>query len=454
MGLTKAFINLSTLAENNNLRLCYLLDNIANSKVTIKLIDCLELYESGSRPKGGIVYLDGYKSAISLGCEQINKKGFVDLSKTPLIPFTFFQNATKGKILQNDILVCKDGAQTGKSCIIDNDFPIDDTMVNEHIFIFRSNDNIKQKILYYLFRSDFVQFQIRDLAYRKKGAPGLNTDHLTKIKIPQIDPIKQTEISNQIAQIEKAIKILLKSKNDPSVIINNVFAEKFNINVKKIINLDHINMINANFSEIHQNNIHIRNSYRWFKYKFLRDNIYSNINCIQPLGKYIKETRNGWSPLSIEGGTGTGILGQENFNYSGELCLSSTKATEVFRSDISTFFIKKGDFFVSRGNTIDLVALASFVNDEPIEDIIFPDLYIRVIFDEDFINKEYLALLFNSFIGRLYFKYVSKGKNQTMVKISSDELHNFYCPLPNPKEQLKIVSKNILNQNLSLHLNN
>jgi type I restriction enzyme, S subunit len=56
-------------------------------------------------------------------------------------------------------------------------------------------------------------------------------------------------------------------------------------------------------------------------------------------------------------------------------------------------------------------------------------------------HKEYVAYLFNSFFGRLYFKYVAKGKNQTMVKISSVELLNFRVPLPNKDLQTEIVEK-------------
>ncbi|MBU1500314.1 restriction endonuclease subunit S, partial [Patescibacteria group bacterium] len=40
-----------------------------------------------------------------------------------------------------------------------------------------------------------------------------------------------------------------------------------------------------------------------------------------------------------------------------------------------------------------------------------------------------------------YFKYSAKGKNQTMVKISSDELNNFYLPVPSLKDQQKIVDE-------------
>ncbi|MGE7929227.1 hypothetical protein [Lysinibacillus xylanilyticus] len=83
------------------------------------------------------------------------------------------------------------------------------------------------------------------------------------------------------------------------------------------------------------------------------------------------------------------------------------KATTKSKNNIGEFFIQQGDFFVSRGNTVDLVGLGSVVETEITEEIIYPDLYIRLRLDENVINKKYLALLFNSFFGRVYFKYVS-----------------------------------------------
>ncbi|OLS02429.1 restriction endonuclease subunit S domain-containing protein [Tissierella creatinophila] len=71
---------------------------------------------------------------------------------------------------------------------------------------------------------------------------------------------------------------------------------------------------------------------------------------------------------------------------------------------------------------------------------IYPDLMIRVDTD-DRINNEYLAYIVNSVIGRMYFKYVSKGKNQSMVKISNIEISDFLLPVPPIDRQIEIVNK-------------
>ena len=121
------------------------------------------------------------------------------------------------------------------------------------------------------------------------------------------------------------------------------------------------------------------------------------------------------------------------------MSFDNIKYTDETRANIESFYVKKGDFFVSRGNTTDLVAMASIIFEDLEKNYIFPDLMIRLEFDKNRINSEYLAFVFNSIIGRLYFKYVSKGKNQTMVKISSDELHNFLLPIPSYEEQCELV---------------
>jgi len=91
---------------------------------------------------------------------------------------------------------------------------------------------------------------------------------------------------------------------------------------------------------------------------------------------------------------------------------------------------------------VDLVALASVVRNLPEDlNVIFPDLFIKIEVTANSLDKEYLAHLFNSIIGRFYFKYAAKGKNQTMVKISAEELNNFYLPVPPLRLQQKIVDE-------------
>ncbi|MGY2133735.1 hypothetical protein ACW9KT_16015 [Hymenobacter sp. HD11105] len=292
--------------------------------------------------------------------------------------------------------------------------------------------------IYYILTSEKL-LTILSFLESGKTHKRVSSENLLKIKIPKISLHIQNIASLKIEKINKEISDLQNSVLKPLDITNKVFSEYFDIEMNLISKLDKTNKISTKLSDVVFYNSNFRNGTRWNKMQFIQNSIYANIDCIKVLGEYIKSTKNGWSPLSIEGGEGTPILGQEHFSFDGILKINPSKNTEESRNNIEDFFVRKGDFFVSRGNTVDLVALACIVNDEIDEDILFPDLYIKIELDEERVNKEYLAYIFNSFFGRLYFKYVAKGKNQTMVKISSSELLNFRFPLPTIKVQEAIV---------------
>ena len=197
-----------------------------------KISNYLAVCESGSRPKGGISN-DDDGEAISVGGEQINVDGSIDLSKIPYVSYEFYNKAEKGKVRDFDILICKDGALTGKTCLINfNDLPKQEVMVNEHVYVLRGNKKVNQKFLFYLTRNDLFQSQIKDLAYRKKAQPGLNADHFKKIKIPEISKSAQDQIVAQIEPIEHKIKDLRSQIKKPQEVINQVFAREFGFDLK------------------------------------------------------------------------------------------------------------------------------------------------------------------------------------------------------------------------------
>lgn len=189
-------------------------------------------------------------------------------------------------------------------------------------------------------------------------------------------------------------------------------------------------------------NPNLRNSARWHKIAPIQEAMYANITCIKKLGDYIASTKNGWSPSCRESDSLNLVFGVSCISKNGVINYDDIKISDQTRTNIETYFAQENDFFVGRGNTTDLVALASVVEELPDEkNIIFPDLFIRIDFDEKIISKKYLAYLFNSIIGRYYFKYSAKGKNQTMVKISSDEINGFFLPVPPLNIQQRIIDE-------------
>lgn len=184
--------------------------------------------ESGSRPAGGIKDSD-IGQAISLGGEQIGVEGTLNLDKIPYVSMEYYESVAKGKIQNGDILLCKDGALTGKVCQVDSSLlPHDFVMANEHIYVIRANDSIEQKFLFYLMRTKLFQNQVKDFAFHKKGQPGLNLDHIKAIKIPDIPiDVQKSIIDGEVSQIEKLIFSLQQELTQESSIIDNVFAKFF-----------------------------------------------------------------------------------------------------------------------------------------------------------------------------------------------------------------------------------
>jgi len=242
MGLRQIYVNLGDLSKDDSIRLWppFVFPEIGYKYD--KLNNYLDLCESGKRPKGGINSQD-FGEAISLGGEQINTDGSVDLSKIPYVTYDYYDSVEKGKVADNDILICKDGALTGKTCIVDfSIFPSKSVMVNEHVYIFRGNDKIHQRFLFYYTRNNLFQAQIKDLAYRKKAQPGLNFDHIKKIRIPAIPKIEQEKILKVIDPIEQKIKKRKAKINKTQEVINRVFAREFDFNLERFEALKKVKM--------------------------------------------------------------------------------------------------------------------------------------------------------------------------------------------------------------------
>ncbi len=402
------------------------------SKNLISLKELLEPYyivfeyEDGKEYKG-----------IPTGREYIDEFGYISCYKT------VSKENHPGRLkyqVDNDCILLSSlkGAITPS---LNFDFDLSEYVFSNGFYIFKPKNGYNKKFLLHLLRTKRIKYLIDNVIYRGIGISAYREDDLLKLKIPKISIERQNEIAEKITPIEQEIKTLKESKKDALGIINEVFGEEFDINIRLVKEIDKKKNFLISLTDIFKKNYNLRNSFRWNKIQEIQKELYCKIDCIEKLGNYILETKNGWSPNSQDGGNGILVLGLEHLNYNGVLQIAPTKATQETKNNIEDFYIQKGDFFVSRGNTVDLVALASIVQEEISNNIIFPDLYIKVEINEDNISKEYIALLFNSFIGRYYFKYVSKGKNQTMVKISSTELNEFYLPIPLIEKQTEIVDK-------------
>ena len=148
----------------------------------VKLGDEIETIETGNRPKGGVGNISS--GAWSLGGEHIHPTtGMVDLSTPKYVPLDFYHGSSKGILQENDILLCKDGALTGKIALLRAELNNENAMVNEHVFLLRCKSELKQ---YYIFNFLFSQNGQNLLKQNITGSAqgGLNSTNLKEIKIP------------------------------------------------------------------------------------------------------------------------------------------------------------------------------------------------------------------------------------------------------------------------------
>ncbi len=159
--------------------------------------------ESGSRPKGGASTETG--EIPSLGGENIIRNGGVTLEYVKMVPLSFYERMTKGHLLNGDVLINKDGAQTGKVGIY-RDCGNIKASINEHLFLMRAKEDILiQEYLYYILLSESGQKQIAG-QISGSAQPGLKSNFLRGV-VTEIPPVpEQTKIAEILSTIDRAIE--------------------------------------------------------------------------------------------------------------------------------------------------------------------------------------------------------------------------------------------------------
>lgn len=373
---------------------------------------------------------------IPTGSDYLNEFG--DIISYKIITKDEHPNRLKYKADESCILISS--LKGAKIPALSFEYDISNHVFSNGFYIFKVSEKWNKRFILYILRTNTIKSILDNNIYRGIGISAYREKDLLKIQIPLININVQNQLIDDIKSIEQEIENLKNQKRATQDILNDILSNKYKVNLSELKELESIKQFNIKFNGMSKKNYLIRNSFKWQKLEKLQNYMYKNINCIKKLSNYIISTNNGWSPKSSEMEEGIPVLGQEHILKSGKISLEPSKFTTLTRNNIDSFFIKKDDFFVSRGNTIDLVALAGIVEKNTNKDIIYPDLYIKVDFIIEYVNKEYMTYIFNSFFGRIYFKHVAKGKNQTMVKVSAKEILDFEVPLPSIKEQEDIVN--------------
>ncbi len=319
---------------------------------------------------------------------------------------------------------------------------IENYVFSNGYYIFNVKEGYLNKFVLYLLRSKRIKRVLDNSIYRGIGISSYKMNDFLRIMIPEVNINTQKSIINRINPIEKKILKLKEFIRSDREIINSIIINAFNLDIDELNRLDNMKFHSVDFYELSEGGTELRNSVRFTKMKLIQHEMIRHYDEYAPLDEFLllPKTKNGWSPENNELEGDTKLLGIDSLHFNGVLTTDNPKFTNETRDDIDNYFVNNGDFFVSRGNTVDLVALASIAENVE-EDFLYPDLMIKLYVDETKIDKQFLVYLFNSIIGRLYFKYASKGKQQTMVKVSSDTIRKFVIPKISLRKQREIVKE-------------
>ena len=176
-----------------------------------RLGEVLEVIESGSRPKGGVLKIT--EGIPSIGAEHLNSFGGFNFSNIRFIPEDFYQEMKRGKIKKNDVLVVKDGATTGKVSFVRDNFPYNHSAINEHVFILRGKVFLVHEFLFWFLYSPLGQRQIMQ-EFHGSAQGGINQQFVNGVylSIPNID-IQQRIVFKLQEKISGAEKLRTSIEN-------------------------------------------------------------------------------------------------------------------------------------------------------------------------------------------------------------------------------------------------
>lgn len=372
---------------------------------------------SGSRPSGGV--REDTAGIPSLGGENILIDGGVTFDVLKRISRKFYALMTKGHLQTGDVLINKDGAQTGKVGFYEGAF--EEAAVNEHLFILRStNGTINQRLLYYYLLHRDTQ---RSIARMITGSaqPGLNSKFVdaVRISLPKSD-VEQQYIADALQTFDMVIQesdaIIAKLKIVRQGLLHDLLTRGIDASGE------------------------IRPHQAWSAdlYKSSPTGWIPNDWTSGPLACWLDgKPQNGYSPQEAGEWTGIQMLGLGCLTLQGFQPLQLKPAPRADKR-ISSALLSDGDLLMSRANTRDLVGMVGVYRDVGTP-CTYPDLMMRLRPSSE-TSAEFLQFVLQASAVRRQVQAHAVGTSGSMVKISGKIVSNLVVAIPGRTEQNHILA--------------
>jgi type I restriction enzyme S subunit len=156
------------------------------------------------------------------------------------------------------------------------------------------------------------------------------------------------------------------------------------------------------------------------------------------LGDLLREPlRNGHSARESPDGNGIPTLRLTAVTKD-DFSRRNIKMTQADPSRVKNLWLQRGDIFIERANTRELVG-TSAVYEGDADFAIFPDLLVRARVDEARADSKYVAEALMLPEVRTYFSTSAKGTADSMPKIDQTVISRALIPLPEPDEQRRVA---------------
>src|SRR3989338_5935946 len=187
--------------------------------------ELLVTLESGSRPKGGVGKIPN--GIPSLGGEHINRNGGFVWETPKHITREFYEGMKRGRIQCGDVLVVKDGATTGKTATVRNNFPFREAAINEHVFLLRTDKTkaLPEFVGYFLFGSVGQQQILSN--FHGAAIGGIAQDFVRNVYVPLAPLAEQERIVDLLDKVVELRKLRTQADHRTGALIPALYHEMF-----------------------------------------------------------------------------------------------------------------------------------------------------------------------------------------------------------------------------------